>query len=228
MFFFSSITEAFRMGGIWMWAILAAQIVSFAVIVERVFALYITRNSGQKRLAKSFEDDIRKGNIEKVISRARNMRFTNPIAAVVEAGAQAALDMGGREEIQAKMDEILLHENARLEKRTGFLAMIGNVGTLLGLLGTIVGLIESFSSAGSANPVEKATLLSQGIAMSMHCTAYGLIMAIPALVMYSVLQNRATNLAEDLNQGALKVFNWLSFNYESVPSKRIRSKEANR
>ncbi|MDZ4677981.1 MAG: MotA/TolQ/ExbB proton channel family protein [Oligoflexia bacterium] len=226
MFIFSNITEAFRVGGIWMWAILAAQIVSIAIIAERVFALYITRNTGQKALAASFEDDIRKGNIEKVLTRARALRFTNPIAQVVEAGAQAAIDMGGRDEIQAKMDEVLLHENARLEKRTGFLAMIGNVGTLLGLLGTIVGLIESFSSVGNANPIEKAALLSQGISMAMHATAYGLLMAIPAIVMYSVLQNRAQALAEDINQGALKVFNWLSFNYESVPAKRIRSKEA--
>ncbi|MEO0337550.1 MAG: MotA/TolQ/ExbB proton channel family protein, partial [Pseudomonadota bacterium] len=121
-----------------------------------------------------------------------------------------------REEIQAKMDEVLLAENAKLERRTGFLAMLGNVGTLLGLLGTIVGLIGSFGSVASVNPVEKAAMLTQGISMAMNTTAYGLIMAIPALVMFAILQNRANRIAEDLNQGSLKVFNWLSFNYETV------------
>jgi biopolymer transport protein ExbB len=57
----------------------------------------------------------------------------------------------------------------------------------------------------------------------MHSTAYGLIMAIPALLMYAVLQNRANTLAEDMNQAALMVFNWLSFNYESVPHRKGRS-----
>ena len=118
------------------------------------------------------------------------------------------------------MDEVLVQENSRLEKRTGFLATIGNVGTLLGLLGTVVGMIASFSSVASVNPVEKANLLSQGISMAMHSTAYGLIMAIPALVMFAVLQNRANTLAEDLNQAALMVFNWLSFNYEAVPNRK--------
>jgi biopolymer transport protein ExbB len=217
---FSTISSAFSTGGIWMWAILVAQIVSFAIIAERVWALYFNRKATQRKIAKKFEEDIKKGQLEKVIARAQNIGSTNAISKVVQAGAQAALDMGGREEIQAKMDEILMVENTRLEKRTGFLAM---VGTLMGLLGTVVGMITSFQSVASVNPVEKAAMLSNGISEAMHCTAYGLIMAIPALVMYAVLTNRATTLAEDLNQGALAVFNWLSFNYESVPHKRARN-----
>ena len=177
-----------------------------------VFTLfYFSRTAQQKTLAKGFEGDIRKGQIERVLARAQNLGKSNPISTVVQAGAQAALDMGGREEIQAKMDEVLINENSRLEKRTGFLATIGNVGTLMGLLGTVAGMIDSFASVASVNPVEKAAILSKGISMAMHSTAYGLIMAIPALVMYAVLQNRANSLAEDLNQGALMVFNWLSF-----------------
>lgn len=220
---FTSVADAFRHGGIWMWVIFAAQIFSLAIIAERIFALYVSRKTHQKLIAKTFEDDIRKGNIDKVLSRAQKLDSSNAIAHVIQAGAQAALDLGGRDEIQAKMDEVLLEENARLEKRTGFLATIGNVGTLLGLLGTIVGLIDSFSSVANVNPVEKAALLSKGISMSMHCTAYGLIMAIPALVMYSVLMNRANALSEDLNQGSLMIFNWLSYGYESVPQKKVRS-----
>ena len=220
---FSNIAEAFRHGGIWMWIIFAAQVVSIAIIAERLFALYVSRKTHQKGIAKSFEDDIRKGNIEKVLARSKKLNTSDAISHVIQAGAQAALDLGGRDEIQAKMDEVLLEENARLEKRTGFLATIGNVGTLLGLLGTIVGLIDSFSSVASVNPVEKAALLSKGISMSMHCTAYGLIMAIPALVMYSVLMNRANTLSEDLNQGSLMVFNWLSYGYESVPQRKVRT-----
>lgn len=56
--------------------------------------------------------------------------------------------------------------------------------------------------------------------MAMHATAYGLIMAIPALIMFAVYTNRANSLAEDMNQGALMVFNWLSYNYEPVTKKR--------
>src|SRR5580698_6638869 len=111
---FAKIANAFHQGGIWMYAILVAQIVSIAIIAERIFALYVMRSAHQKAIAKSFEGDIRKGQIERVIARAQNLGG-NPISKVVQAGAQAAVDMGGREEIQAKMDEVLINENSKLE-----------------------------------------------------------------------------------------------------------------
>ena len=225
MGFIQSISTAFTSGGIWMWTIFFVQIVSIAIIIERVFQLYIIRKMGQNRLVRKFEMDIKKGELERALSKAKQLSLRDPIANVIQAGAQAALDMGGREEIQSRMDEILLAENSRMEKRTGLLAMLGNAGTLLGLLGTIIGLIQAFSSVANVNPVEKATMLTQGISLAMNTTAYGLIMAIPALIMYGVLQNRANQLSDDLNQGALRAFNWLSFNYESVPkrTRRVRN-----
>jgi biopolymer transport protein ExbB len=217
------IFTAFREGGIWMIFIMAAQIVSLAIIVERVFALYIQRKPNQKELAMNFERDIKSGQLDRVISQARGLG-TNPVAIVAQAGAQAAMDLGGKEEIQLKIDEVLLEEQSRIEKRTGFLAMLGNVGTLLGLLGTIVGLIRAFSSVGAASATEKASILSQGVSEAMYATAYGLIMALPALIMYAVLQNRANTLTEDLSKGALKVYIWLGFNYESVPGTSSKRK----
>jgi biopolymer transport protein ExbB len=222
----TGIAHAFTEGGIWMYAILAVQIVSIAIMAERVYALYFQSAKNQRQIANIIEDDIKSGRIEKVISRARSLAKSEPIGAVILAGAQAAQDMGGREEIQAKMDEVLTHENAKLERRTGFLAMLGNVGTLLGLLGTIIGLIQSFSSVANINAAEKSILLTQGVALAMNTTAYGLIMAIPALVMYAVLMNRTSQLQEDLNQGSVKVFNWLSFNFESVSTKSRANKSS--
>ncbi|MCJ8276350.1 MAG: MotA/TolQ/ExbB proton channel family protein, partial [Bdellovibrionales bacterium] len=160
--------------------------------------------------------------INNVIKRSNKYALLNPIARVISAGAESARDFGGREEIQAKMDQVLLSENSKLERRTGFLAMLGNVGTLLGLLGTIVGLIQAFGSVANVNPVEKAALLTEGISMAMNTTAYGLIMAIPTLIMYAVLQNRAQRLSEDLNQGSLHIFNLLTFNFENVAKKPSR------
>jgi biopolymer transport protein ExbB/TolQ len=219
---FTMIAHAFSEGGIWMLAIMAAQIFSIAIIAERVFALYVSRSKNQKAVAQEFEDDIKKGRLDRVVGKARGLAAHEPVAAVIAAGAQAAQDLGGRDEIQAKMDEILAIENAKLERRTGFLSMLGNVGTLLGLLGTIIGLIRAFSSISNMNAAEKSIYLTQGVALAMNATAYGLIMAIPALVMYAVLMNRTQHLQEDLNQAAFRAFNWLSFSYESVPAREGR------
>lgn len=213
---------AFREGGIWMIFIMAAQFVSLAIIAERVFALYMSRKPNQKDMVGMFENDIKAGQLDRVIAQARNMG-NSPIATIVAAGAQAAQNMGGKEEIQLKIDEVLLEEQSRLEKRTGFLAMLGNVGTLLGLLGTIVGLIRAFASVGAASAVEKAAILSQGVSEAMYATAYGLIMALPALIMFSVLQSRANELSEDLSKAALKIYIWLGFNVETVPTTKKKS-----
>lgn len=220
----NAISEAFTAGGVWMWAILAAQIVSIAIIIERVIYLYVFRAPVQKKIVNKFEQDIKSGSLKASLN-ASSKTGRNPIYDVVKAGAQAANSMGGREEIQAKMDELLVNEAEKLDKRTGYLPMLGNVGTLLGLLGTIVGLIQAFSSvASNTNPVEKAALLTQGISMAMNTTAYGLIMAIPALVGFALLQGRTRTLNEDLKQAAQRAANWLSFNFSAVPASTTKRK----
>ena len=101
--------------------------------------------------------------------------------------------------------------------------MIANVATLAGLLGTITGMIKSFAAVSSANPMEKATLLSSGISEAMNTTAFGLIVAIPTLLIYAVLTNRSQRLAEDLNQAALKAYNWLSYSFNPLETKAART-----
>lgn len=216
MEFFSKVAHAFEGGGIWMFAIAAFQLISIAIIVERALFLYTKRKVDQLQVVTTFEDNIRRGEMDAVASKAQATRDIHPISRAVQAGAQAAQNFGGKEEIQGKMDEVLLHENSMLDKRIGFLSMLGNVATLTGLLGTISGMISSFAAVSQANPADKAALLSAGISEAMNATAYGLITAIPALIAYAVLQNRANDLAEDMNQAGLKAFNWLSYSYDAV------------
>ncbi len=215
---------AFEHGGFWMWPILAIQLSSIAIMIERAYALFVRRKVNQAPLALGFEENIRRGDMAVVIAKAQSLAAQNPVARAIAAGATAARNLGGKDEIQGKMDEVLIEENAHLDYRTGFLTMLGNVATLTGLLGTITGMIKSFAAVAFANPAEKASLLSAGISEAMNATAYGLIAAIPALVAYAILQNRANRLSEDMNQGALKVYNWLSYTYEPMTSYAIKPK----
>lgn len=219
----TSISRFFVEGGFWMFPILLAQIATFAVIVERGYSLFILRKVGENRLSRDFEDDVRRGDIEKANQKAEKMARESTLGTVVAAGTQAALHMGGREEIQAKMDAVLLTENARLNRRTAYLAMLGNTATLLGLLGTIVGMIKSFASIANADPVERSAVLASGISEAMNATAYGLIVAIPALVTYTILQSRSQRLSEELNENSLRALNLLSFNQDQT-SARLKAK----
>lgn len=222
---FASIASAFEHGGFWMWPILAIGLFSVAISIERIQALFLKRKVNQRQVADSFEDSIRRGELDRVIEQARKME-NSPVARATLAGARAARALGGKDEIQGKMDEVLILENGALDRRVGFLSMLGNVATLTGLLGTITGMIKSFAAVSYANPAEKAALLANGISEAMNCTAFGLIVAIPALVLYAILQNRANRLAEDINQSSLRVFNWLSYTFEPAGMKPFRSLDA--
>ncbi|MBX3022893.1 MAG: MotA/TolQ/ExbB proton channel family protein [Bdellovibrionales bacterium] len=217
----TSIALAFKEGGFWMWPILGLGLATIAISAERFYALFMKRKINQRQVADSFEDSIRRGELDRVIEQARSQE--GAVARATLAGARAARALGGKEEIQGKMDEVLITENGNLDRRVGFLSMLGNVATLTGLLGTITGMIKSFAAVSYANPAEKAALLAHGISEAMNCTAFGLVVAIPAILMYSILQNRANRLAEDMNQSALRVFNWLSYAFEPAGMKPFRA-----
>ena len=219
----AKIAMAFEQGGFWMYPIMIIQLISIAIIIERVYFLFMKRKTNNVEFVSQMEDTIRRGDIEQVIQKTQSMR-ENTLATAIFAGATAAKNLGGKEEIQGRMDEVLIAENAALDKRTSFLSMLGNVATLTGLLGTITGMIKSVAAVSYANPSEKAALLSAGISEAMNATAYGLITAIPALVAYAILVNRTNVLMEELTQGALKAFNLLSFAYDPMTVKGLRYK----
>src|ERR1700712_1107563 len=95
--FFGSIVNFFVTGGFWMMPIFAAQVVSLAIIAERFVRLYVQRSPNLKSMVHMFEPDIKKGNLDRVVMQARSLGNSS-MRHIVEAGAQAALNMGGREE----------------------------------------------------------------------------------------------------------------------------------
>lgn len=110
--------------------------------------------------------------------------------------------------------EIAVNEvNLKLQARTGFLATVANVATLLGLFGTILGLVQSFEAVGSANAQERATLLAAGISTAMNATMMGLAIAIPCMVAYSILVSRTNRLTAEIEGAALKILDILKQRY---------------
>jgi biopolymer transport protein ExbB/TolQ len=114
--------------------------------------------------------------------------------------------------VQAALDEAALKELPKIEKRIGYLAMIGNVAVLMGLLGTILGLIRSFAAVAEADAASKATELAKGISEAMFNTAFGLATAILAIIAYAFLQSKAQHLADDINETTVSVMNLITAN----------------
>ena len=107
------------------------------------------------------------------------------------------------------MEESLMEVMPLLEKRTHYLATFANIATLLGLLGTIIGLIKGFTAVANVNPAEKADLLSASISVAMNTTAFGLIAAIPLLLLHAWLTTKTSELVDSLEMAAVKLINVL-------------------
>lgn len=113
--------------------------------------------------------------------------------------------------------DIAMAENVPLlTQRIHYLSMLSNVATLVGLLGTIHGLILSFAAVAQADPAAKQAMLANGISVSMYTTALGLVVAIPAMVCYSILVSRQNTLVEELTEKTYKLTELLTGSH--IPS----------
>jgi biopolymer transport protein ExbB/TolQ len=114
--------------------------------------------------------------------------------------------------IQNAVDESTLEVIPRLQARTGFLAMIGNISTLTGLMGTIFGLIYSFRVVGSEalKPDERAGELARGISVAMNTTLFGLGIAIPAILVYTVLRNKTNKIIDEIDEHTVRLINLIT------------------
>ncbi|HXS30264.1 MAG TPA: MotA/TolQ/ExbB proton channel family protein, partial [Steroidobacteraceae bacterium] len=112
-----------------------------------------------------------------------------------------------RDDIEKAMEESLMGIVPKLEKRTHYLATFANLATLLGLLGTVMGLISAFGAVATVNPAEKANLLSASISVAMNCTAFGLMTAVPLLIIHAVIQTKTTELIDSLEMASVKFLN---------------------
>ncbi len=210
---FAALVKHFEDGGVMMYPIAVALVFALVIIADRAIVLYFKAWTSKEAFLKGLREHIYRGDLDRGISYCAGQKKT-PLVSVIKAGLINVPK--GEADVQAAMDEATLRESPRLEKRTGYLAMLGNVATLLGLLGTIVGLITAFAAVSNANPADKATLLSRSISEAMNCTAFGLLTAIPALVAYSILQGRTQLMIDDINESSVAVLNLIIANRDKM------------
>jgi len=199
---FEAIFSTFRKGGWGMWPILGMSIFMVSIVVERVWFIYIRSNINAEIFTRQILGMIAKRDLEHAINTCNS--YDAPLSRIVAYGLRFAEQGGGA--MQRATDEISLQELPRLEKRTPYLGMVANVSVLMGLLGTITGLILCFGSL-SGTAAEKTAKLSQGISEAMNCTAFGLIVAIPALLAFSILNGKVQKLMGDVDFSVVRIIN---------------------
>ena len=105
--------------------------------------------------------------------------------------------------VEKALEDATAEQTARLMRRVEYLAVIGNIAPMLGLLGTVVGLLFAFHEVASTQGVARAADLADGIYHALVSTVGGLIVAIPAMAVYAAFRNRVDQLAAEAAYTAL-------------------------
>lgn len=189
-----------------MYPIATVLVVGLAIAVERWLVLS-TAGVANRRAFDSVMGHLREREYQLVVAEGNKSNV--PMYRIVAAGIARFTHSKRRDDIESAMEEGVMEALPRLERRTQYLATLANVATLLGLLGTIVGLIAAFTAVASAAPTEKASMLSSSISVAMNTTAFGLISAIPLLLLHAVLQTKTTEIVDSFEMATVKVINAL-------------------
>jgi biopolymer transport protein ExbB len=203
----------FQSGGVFMYPILLVFAVGVAIAFERWVQLSRTQSKNQK-LWDSLQPVLAGGEFDS----AREMvnKDDSALGQMLSMGLAYQGAVRRREDIEIAMEESMMEIIPQLEKRTPYVALFSNIATLLGLLGTIMGLIAAFTAVANANPAEKADLLSASISVAMNTTAFGLIAAIPLLIIHAMLTTTTAKIVDSLEMVAVKALNIISHSAKRV------------
>ena len=194
-------------GGIFMWVILLASISGLAVIIEKMYTFLskekklseIEKNQLYKVLRTESKEEILKLCKDKTDSVSKNV---TKIVSNMDINFDQ-LDNSHRQVIEGIISESILEQTTELEKGMSLLGTVVNAAPQLGLLGTVTGMIAAFSAL-TRNGTSTAKIVAGGISEALYTTAFGLIVAIPALVFYNYFNRRIDVIVAEMERAALQ------------------------
>ena len=207
------ISKAFCEGGFAMYFIAGVGFLVIFLIIERFLSLRVlTLDKGS--VSENLFGLLLQGNVRQAIGFCDTTPA--PLTNTLKAGLVQVMNKRPDEEVQVAMDATVLRETPRLEGWSSFLAVFGNVSVLIGLLGTIIGLIKSFGGVSEVDAATKAAVLSKGISEALNCTAFGLAVAIVAIVAYGFFQIRIGRAINDLLESSMNLMNCVVSNRDKI------------
>lgn len=207
------IVHAFQTGGGGMYVIATIGVLTVMLALERFFALRaltVDKSDFNEHLFGM----VLRGDVRQAITYCDSK--PTPLTNTLKSGLVQVMNHRPDEEVQVAMDASVLRETPRVEGWTSFLAVFGNLATLTGLVGTILGMIKSFEGVSRAGAAEKATLLSQGISEALNNTAFGLMVALVAIVTYGYLQLRIGRILNEVAESSMSLMNLVCANRDKM------------
>ncbi len=195
--------ELVTSGGLMMLPIVVCSIVATAIAIERMWTLQYRRVTPPNLVAQVLQW----AHIGKVDQKKlQALRNGSPLGRLLASGiVNLHHDRVTVKECIEDTGRHIVHE---LERYLGALGTIAAVSPLLGLLGTVTGMIKAFGAI-SEQGVGDPTVVAGGIAEALVATAGGLIVAIPAMLLYRYFRSRVNALVVTMEQEALKMIDIL-------------------
>jgi biopolymer transport protein ExbB/TolQ len=190
-----------------MWVLLLFLACAAAVMIERVIFLFFMCPRDTSGLVDRLKAALSDGKADE----AKNMLAgkTTPTHALLCVAVESFSAGDSGADIQEDVEEAAISQIHRFSVRINYLSLFANVATLVGLLGTITGLMTSFSALANVDPAQKASMLAAGISEAMITTAFGLMIAVPCMVIYTVFANRQSVLVKDLDESTVRLLNFM-------------------
>jgi biopolymer transport protein ExbB/TolQ len=198
---FSTVATFFKEGGIFMYFMLATAVVVIAIAVERFIVVGRAAGLNGHKMA----DDLVSHVNRRDITAARKLSRMSDAPAAQVAAAMLQVADGDIARLHAAADDAATLALSPLSRRLPHLNVLANVATLLGLLGTISGLITAFSAVGAADPAQRSAFMAAGISTALNATAFGLIIAIPTLLIQGYLVGMVEGIAEQADEMSIRL-----------------------
>ena len=200
-------------GWIFMWILLIIAAYMIAVAIERYHYIFFKSNVNAPQFMAEVRKYVVKKHYTQAIELCRSLK-EKALPRIILLGLIKAgkMETPNFRSIQNAVDEGTLEIIPKLQARTNYLAMIGNIATLIGLMGTIYGLILAFRSvsAPGIDVAEKSRLLAHGISVAMNTTLTGLGLAIPSIFFYTLIHNKTTRIIDEIDEHTVKLINLMT------------------
>lgn len=200
--------QVFIAGGPVMWPILLCSIFALAIVLDKTWYLHKIKIDTEDFLNAILEK-MKRHQVKEALQICDSTK--SPISHILKAGI-LKYDRS-RPQIKESIEDASLYEIPKLEKNLTALATIAHISPLLGLLGTVTGMVRCFQTiqakATAFNPVSPGDLAG-GIWEALLTTVAGLVVAIPAFVIYNYLVSRINNFILEMEKAATELVNFLT------------------
>jgi biopolymer transport protein ExbB len=180
------------------WFLIVASVIALAIIGERWWSLRESVVMPKNLLAQSLQEYRQNGATPQFLSRLAN---GSPLGQVFSAGLRNAKSPPAI--VKEAIEESGRLAAIDLERFLTSLGTIAAIAPLLGLFGTVVGMIEIFGSQTpqGGNPLQMA----HGISIALYNTAFGLVVAVPAMIFYRHFRSKVDVMLVDMEMQAVKL-----------------------